>query len=158
MCRLQSKDDRAGRGIWFAPVIAPLLRRRLLMAISAAAGIAQVCLAALHLPGTPCPMLIAIGIPCPGCGGSRACAALIRGHWSESLRWHAFAPFFLLAIVLFTVAAVLPRRPRYALAATVASIERRTGLTGLLLLLLMLYWLGRLAYSPQGFANLVRGG
>ena len=35
------------------------------------------------------------GIPCPGCGMTRAMAALARGEWTAALRYHPFAPLVL---------------------------------------------------------------
>jgi hypothetical protein len=44
-----------------------------------------------------CPIYASFGIECPGCGGTRALAALLRGHVGEALRFNALvtiaAPF-----------------------------------------------------------------
>ena len=36
-----------------------------------------------------CPVYAMTGLLCPGCGGTRAVAALLRGHVHEALRWNA---------------------------------------------------------------------
>jgi hypothetical protein len=36
-----------------------------------------------------CPIFEATGLLCPGCGGTRALAALLRGHFVEAVRWNA---------------------------------------------------------------------
>ncbi len=36
-----------------------------------------------------CPIYIALHLQCPGCGTTRAIAALLRGHLAEALRWNA---------------------------------------------------------------------
>jgi hypothetical protein len=50
-----------------------------------------------HVPF--CPMAAVLGVPCPGCGLSRATLALLRGHTGEALRFHPLvlliAPVFL---------------------------------------------------------------
>jgi hypothetical protein len=105
----------------------------------------------------PCPMLHAIGIPCPGCGASRACGALLRGDWHNLVRLHAFAPLFLGSVVIFLLAAALPSQGRDALGRAVDAVERRSGAAKLLLLLLLVYWAARLLYAPGSFIRLMRG-
>lgn len=138
-------------------MVTPLLSQRKLALAAAAAGTTQVVLAIYRLPGIPCPFLRVTGIPCPGCGVSRGCAALMTGHWSDWLRWHAFAPLFLVAIVLFAVAGLLPHRPRDRFVVILETVERRTGVVRLLLLLLFLYWIGRIVYARHAFASLIMG-
>jgi len=138
-------------------MLTPLMAQRKLSLITAAAGTTQVILAICHLPGMPCPLLQVTGVPCPGCGVSRGCAALLTGHWADYLRWHAFAPLFLVAIVLFAAAGLLPRRPRDRFILALETVERRTGLARMLLFLFFLYWLGRMLYAPHAFASLMMG-
>jgi hypothetical protein len=142
---------------WFTPAIAPMLRQRKLVLVLGAMGVAQLSAGIFHLPGVICPMLHGLGIPCPGCGATRACAAMLRGDWHTWLKMHALAPCFLLAVGLFAAAAVFPARPREAMIDAVEWVERRTGLTNLLLALLLAYWFARLVYDPAGFARLMRG-
>ena len=51
---------------------------------------------ASHAFYPPCPFHALLGILCPGCGGTRALAALLAGHWAEAARQNllavAFAP------------------------------------------------------------------
>ena len=35
-----------------------------------------------------CPVYVFLGLRCPGCGGTRAVAALLRGEWREAVRWN----------------------------------------------------------------------
>src|SRR5436190_1092039 len=88
---------------WFAPVLAPMLRQRKLVLVLGGTGLAQLCVGIFHLPGVVCPMLHVLGVPCPGCGATRACAAMLRGDWHMSLKMHALAPVFLVAVALFAV-------------------------------------------------------
>ncbi len=82
---------------------------------------------------------------------------MIRGQWNDGLRLHAFAPFFLVAALLFLAAAVLPANSRERLIRFLDGIEERTGLTKLLLALLFVYWFARLLYAPFAFARIMRG-
>ncbi len=141
----------------FAPVVAPLLRQRGVSLCLAIAGALQVGLTLQHAPAISCPFLEVTGVPCPGCGVSRACAALVRGHWQQSVQLHVFAPLFLVAIGLFAMAAALPNRRREAMAARIEAAEARSGVTILLLTGLMLYWLVRLLYGHIDFARLPGG-
>jgi hypothetical protein len=127
-------------------------------AVLAIAGTLQVGLTFFHIGTMPCPFVRLTGIPCPGCGVSRACAALLRGRWGLAMRYHAFAPFFFIAILLFTLAAVLPKHARRKLVAGVAIAEQKLAVVWSLLVLLLVYWLVRLVYAPDNFYNLVGGG
>jgi Protein of unknown function (DUF2752) len=56
----------------------------------------------------PCPVHLYLGIVCPGCGATRALAALLQGHLSEALRLNAL--FVLLLPAVATIAAMSYRR------------------------------------------------
>lgn len=53
-----------------------------------------------------CPFELLTGIPCPGCGMTRAILCLIAGNPSDALLYNPFS-FFLIALV---TASILPRR------------------------------------------------
>jgi hypothetical protein len=57
-------------------------------------------------PPLACPLRTLTGVPCPFCGMTRACVALVHGHVASSL---AFNPA---GILVFALAAVLLVRPR----------------------------------------------
>jgi len=143
------------RRAFFSPLMAPLMESRRVSAWLGLAGTAQIVLTQLHIGGVTCPFFHATGIPCPGCGLSRACAAFVRGDWHTWLRMHAFAPFFLLGILLFLASATLRSRARDRLAWVVVRVERR-GATALLLFAMVVYWLIRLGYSPDRFISLIK--
>lgn len=132
----------------FPALLGPLLEQRVVTAIFLAAGAVQVGLTVFHLPGWPCVFRATTGRPCPGCGMSRALAALVRGDWGAALFLHAFAPLFAAAGILLLVAAVLPAGPRARLAGRVAAIETSTGAAVWLAAAFMVYWLVRLLYTP----------
>ncbi|MBV9958581.1 MAG: DUF2752 domain-containing protein [Acidobacteria bacterium] len=131
------------------------MRRRTEAFLISGFVLAQGTLVALGLPGWPCPVRHLLGIPCPGCGLTRATTALLHGEWQASLALHAFAPLFLVAFALVGLSALLPERPRHTLVHTIATIERRTGITTILLLCSMLYWLIRLLLFPETAARLI---
>ena len=139
----------------FSPIMASVMRKRTETLVITGVAAAQAALVASGLPGWPCPVRYLFGIPCPGCGLTRAVGALLRGDWHASLALHAFAPLFLIALALIAVAAVLPERPRRSLVYTIETIEHRTGITFLLLVCLMLYWLIRLLFFPETAARLI---
>jgi hypothetical protein len=139
----------------FRPIVAPLIAHRGSAAALGIASAAQVAATALHLPGMQCPFQRLTGIPCPGCGLSRACAAMITGDANHSLRMHAFALPVLIGVALLLLAATLPTPARAKLGDAFARLERTTGVTFLLLTALLVYWLGRLLYAPQAFMSLV---
>jgi hypothetical protein len=48
-----------------------------------------------HSPG--CLLHRTTGLHCPGCGGTRAFYALLRGDWAAAVRWNFLAPLLVLA-------------------------------------------------------------
>jgi hypothetical protein len=124
--------------------------RRVALVVTALAA-AQLGGVAAGVGGWPCPFLGATGLPCPGCGLTRATLALARGDLGASLSAHAFAPVLLFSLAAFAVAAFLPQRQRESFAGFAERLERRTRASALLLAALLLYWLVRLMFLPGAF-------
>lgn len=140
----------------FRPILADLWRdRKWAFAVCAAGGV-QVSLVSAGLPGWPCPLMTATGIPCPGCGLTRAVIELIHGDWHAALTIHAFAPLLLLALLLTGLSVLLPARYKLPLVSLVEMIERRTGATAIGLIGLIGYWLVRLLFFPEVLTRAVR--
>ncbi len=135
-------------------LLGSLLESRVTCACLCGAALGHLALVAAGLPGWPCPVRSALGIPCPGCGLGRAGVLLLRGKFAASLHTHAFAGMVLVALVLFALAVVLPTNLRRRLAATTASLERRGPLLLTLLGALLAYWLWRFAVDAGGFIRL----
>lgn len=53
--------------------------------------------------GTVCPFRILFGLPCPGCGMTRALTALLRLDFSSAVRLHPLSPAFFLLLLLFPI-------------------------------------------------------
>ena len=134
-----------------------LLRSRPTAAFLAGIAGAQLALVAFGLPGWPCPLLSGLGIPCPGCGLSRAVIELLRGDWQGAMELHAFSPVVLVAIVMILGTSVLPERRRLPMIQRIERVERRTGISVLLLAGLLLYWAFRWASEPAAYLALVGG-
>ncbi|MBZ4418120.1 DUF2752 domain-containing protein [Myxococcus sp. RHSTA-1-4] len=138
------------------PVLAQLLERRATGWVIGAAALAHLVLMRFDLPAWQCTVRDAVGIPCPGCGLSRAITALVHGQWRDALTLHAFAPVILAGLVLVTGMALLPEAARRRGISAVARFEQRTGLTALLLLTLVGYWLTRLIFFRSAFIDSTR--
>jgi len=140
----------------FSP-IAPLLRDRRFGLLLTGALSLNIVAIALHLPSWECAFLKVTGLPCPGCGLTRACILLLRGEVQASIRFHAFAPVFVLFVAMLIVCTVLPRTVTEPFINRAETLERRTGITLIVLGGLILYWLARLLLFPAAFAQLIRG-
>jgi hypothetical protein len=74
----------------------------------AAAAIPLAALAALVLFDLPtCPSRVLLGIPCPGCGLTRATRAMLSLDWAAMWRFHPLAPVIVPFVVALTVAPLL---------------------------------------------------
>lgn len=136
---------------WPDTALASLLRdRRVSLGVTAVAA-AQVACVAAGIGGWPCPLKGALGIPCPGCGLTRAVIALLRGDFAASFRLHAFAPLLLVGVAVFAVAGVLPAPQREAFAGLIARAAHRTRAAYVVLSVLLLYWSARLLFLPGAF-------
>ncbi len=120
--------------------------RRIAAALVAAIGLHLLLGGVLHVPLFVCPFHTVTGLPCPGCGLSRALLSLASGDWAAALRFHPFTPYFLALGAGLALAAALPARPRNALIARVAALERRTRLNAAILTGFVLFGVGRLAW------------
>ena len=140
----------------FPPISSVLRDRKFTFALVGAAGL-HITLVSLSLPSWECPFFRLTGIPCPGCGLSRASILLLRGEVAESFRFHAFGPIFLFAIFALFLSVVLPKSMVQPAIARAELAERKTGLTVLILAGLILYWLARLLFLQSAFVQLIRG-
>jgi hypothetical protein len=132
------------RRVWYTPAFSSLLENRREGLVIAGAGALHLGLSLAGLPAWNCPILAATGVPCPGCGLTRATLALVRGDFYQSFQIHAFAPIFLFALIVMLVTLVLPETQRRKVVATISSFEARNGITAWVLFSLMLYWAFRL--------------
>ena len=140
MCDHVGKLAGRARQSLTSPILAPILEDRLMPLILTVVGPIQVGLLAIGQHGWQCPIKVALGIPCPGCGLSTATLLLLKGRWRESLATHAFAPIFLVGLVTIAVVSLLPGRWRSRAIASIAVIERHTGVVAIVLLALVGYW------------------
>ena len=136
---------------WADITLASLLRDRRVSLVVTAAAAAQVAAVAAGVGGWPCVMKGALGIPCPGCGLTRATIALLSGDFKTAFDLHAFAPVLLLGLAAFAVAAFLPAARREAFAGLVARFERRTKAAYVVAAAMLLYWSVRLLFLPGAF-------
>jgi hypothetical protein len=139
------------------PILASLLKNRAICLAVSGAAILQLSLVALGLPGWRSPILFFSGVPDPGGGLTRAILALLEGDWQTSLTFHAFASFFVVALVLIAMAAILPSPLKDRIIAWVEEVEGRMGLTAILLVGLVIYWLARLFILREAYISLMAG-
>jgi hypothetical protein len=128
----------------FPPMMAPLLADRRVAAALSVAAVAIVVLKIAGVAGWQCPISTVIGQPCPGCGLTRAMAALASGSWQSAVQLHPLAPLAAAAIFLLVAVTVLPATVGRKIAATAALVEGRSGIGWLSILLVICHWIGRL--------------
>lgn len=109
-----------------------------LVLVAAATALLQVEPADLRL--VPCPVRALAGVPCPGCGTTRASVSLLRGDAASALR---LQPLVLPLLPLLAIFAVLPRRSRRLWSALAPGTRR--ALLGISLALCLGLWVLRLA-------------
>lgn len=139
-----------------SPVFPVLRDRKFTLVLAGAAGL-QIALVSLSLPAWECPFFRITGVPCPGCGLSRAVIFLLKGDLASSLRFHAFAPVVLLAALALILTVLLPQSIIQPAISRAELLERRTGFTVIILVGLILYWLARLLFMHAAFVQLIRG-
>lgn len=92
-----------------------------------------------------CPFRALTGLPCPGCGMTRAFCALGHGEWRLALQYNALSPLvFLAALLAWAWAAAGALNWRRARAA-IESLRPGRRAAGGLLALTVVWWLARLA-------------
>ena len=68
------------------------------VSVAIAAIAAKLCIA--YGLTWPCPALVLLGLPCPGCGGTRALAALAQLRFAEALFFNPLIVLSLAAVLL----------------------------------------------------------
>ena len=131
-------------------MLADLLRDRRLSRALLLCGVVQLFFVLAGWPGWPCPVQSALGLPCPGCGLSRATAALIHGQWLSSFALHPFAPVALLFAAIVATTALAPRPVADAFLARLHSIESRTRVTFILAAAFLAHGLMRFVLAMPG--------
>jgi hypothetical protein len=129
--------------------LAELLDDRRQVRVVAAALVSYLALGAAHALGWvpiawPCPVRWALGVPCPGCGLTRATLALLGGHPAAAIAAHPLAPLALLGGLLVVTAALLPRPLATQLAARVRRVEGAAPFDACIAVALIAVWLTRL--------------
>lgn len=139
------------------PPISSLLRDRKFGLVATGAVGLHIGLVSLSLPSWECPFFKVTGIPCPGCGLTRATVLLFRGDLLASVKFHAFAPVFVIMVAALAFGTLLPGSLTSPLIDKTEALERQTGFTIIILTGLILYWLARLLLFPTDFVRLLRG-
>jgi hypothetical protein len=125
-----------------------------------ACGVTLLILHVLPLPqkgaifGIPtlCPFRAVLGLPCPGCGMTRALVYCAHGDWSAALAFHPLAPLVFGALWITCVAGVLHPLTSYRRGASGVRVlpslaQRATLPIGVLFALALLgVWVWRLSH------------
>jgi hypothetical protein len=134
---------------FFKPVLGPLLQNRRMIIVLITMAMLQVALTAARVSVWQCPLHSTLGVPCPGCGLTRAIVLFIQGHWQASISLHVFAPIVLAVGILLATGCALPARLQQKMVAHVTDFERRTGIAALLILSAIIYWILKISHFIQ---------
>lgn len=119
-------DERTIRGGW--PVLfAALLESPAAFAVFAGAGLVTVVCGGIGLPVWRCPFHAWTGLPCPGCGMTRALWALLQGRWQAAWEYHPLSLPLAFGAGAMAAVAVAGPRERLRRAAALRRFESRTG-------------------------------
>jgi hypothetical protein len=91
-----------------------------------------------------------MGMPCPGCGITRASIRLLSGDVVGAFQLHPFAPAVVMGMALVLAGAVLPGPARQRLVQTIERIDRGGVISAALLVALVAYWVVRLVLDVGG--------
>ncbi len=133
------------------PVMAPLMRQRLLCRMLLLATLVLGIAAWRGWSIWPCIFAEITQRPCPGCGMTRSFMALLRGNWAESLRMHPFTIFFVMSGLMCSVVTLLPLGLAERIVVKVEVFERKTKLPAAALILFASFGLLRMLglwYQP----------
>jgi hypothetical protein len=136
-----SNHGKETGGRW--EVAAALLRDRRLGWAMAGGGAVYFACSWWGMDFFPCPLRQVTGLPCPGCGLTRSCLAMVRGDWLEMWRQHPFGPVFALFWVVVGVGLCLPAEARDRFTEAVGRFERFTKWPAWVLGGLLIYGLTR---------------
>lgn len=113
---------------------------RVVVGVCAVLGLASM----LHISIWPCFFNELTGLPCPGCGMTRAVSALLHGDWHTAMLYHPLSPAYFAMGVVLAASAVSPPNFRTRLVAVVQSLERRTALPALIVFATLIFGLLRI--------------
>lgn len=89
-----------------------------------------------------CPVHALTGLLCPGCGGTRALAALLRGHVGEALGWNALVAWAAMLLLPAGVLVAITTRlwPDRISRATFDRWQQPLATVGLAVAMLFTFW------------------
>jgi len=91
----------------------------------------------------PCPFKTVTGLPCPGCGMTRACHAALHGDWAQVLKMNPFGPLLAVFWGVVTAGLLLPPGAREGFTGWLGRVESFTRWPAWALAALLFYTLTR---------------
>ncbi len=127
-----------------------LLRNRRASALLMVGGGALLLLSVWGgVPGWRCFLFANTGVPCPGCGLSRALHALARGDVFSAAAYHLYAFLFPPVFLLLAGGAFLGGRSRDVFLRAVSRVERELSPISVATVVFFAYWIIRLVGGPR---------
>ena len=89
----------------------------------------------------PCLFHFVTGLPCPGCGGTRAFVSLLKGDLIHSFLYHPVVPFCFLLYVIFMVTQTMERILRRKTNLRFHALSFRLEYVYLAVILILVQWI-----------------
>ena len=135
----------------FTLLLTPLLSNRTLCRVTLGFSMVHLAIVSLGLPSWPCPLRHGLGLPCPGCGLTRAIKALSVGDWQQAMAIHAFAPLAVVVLILMGYVSIAPAKHWQWIIKYCRLAEQKTHLSAAIITLFVAYWLIRLVFFREAF-------
>lgn len=92
----------------------------------------------------PCLFHFVTGLPCPGCGGTRAFVSLLKGDLIHSFLYHPVVPFCFLLYVIFMMTQTMERILRRKTNLRFHALSFRLEYVYLAVILILVQWIAKI--------------
>jgi hypothetical protein len=130
----------------FPAPFANILRERIVCVSMLLTGIVFIGANMLGLRVWICVFRETTGLPCPGCGMTRAMSSLAKGNLASAMHYHLLSPIIFVGLLVMTIVTLLPQSKRQLILPLIEKAEHRSGFTALSILAMLAYGIWRIIH------------